>query len=337
MLGQTMNEGTIVTWSKNEGDVGNPVNALCTVVSGEALPEVAATVPGLISRILASETGKQTSGATSPASVSPGILIASPCAGRAAPERGIDLKSIPGGDPGGHFDERGFEEAAPAPGMTLLAAHMTASLASAPDLSTHSDVDTRCLLPLRGELLPVPEANESLQLTITSLLVSISVRALQRHPRAMAQYTPEALNPATGLHIAVATDTPGCFVIPVIGAADKPPLDDLTLWCNELIRCGRGQNMVPQGLDDGTFTFSSPGSLLVGLFDATLSPHRAANLTVQRKAERAFPKEGKAALVPTIRLGPSVDDADLDGVTGALCLGDLVGLPEVSPDVMLSR
>jgi len=53
MLGETMNEGTIVAWSKNEGDAVRPGDVLYTVESDKATLEVEATAAGFLRRILA--------------------------------------------------------------------------------------------------------------------------------------------------------------------------------------------------------------------------------------------------------------------------------------------
>jgi pyruvate dehydrogenase E2 component (dihydrolipoamide acetyltransferase) len=53
MLGETMNEGTIVAWSKNEGDAVQPGEVLYTVESEKATLEVEATTAGFLRRILA--------------------------------------------------------------------------------------------------------------------------------------------------------------------------------------------------------------------------------------------------------------------------------------------
>jgi pyruvate dehydrogenase E2 component (dihydrolipoyllysine-residue acetyltransferase) len=53
MLGETMNEGTIVAWSKNEGDAVRPGDVLYTVESDKATLEVEATAAGFLRRVLA--------------------------------------------------------------------------------------------------------------------------------------------------------------------------------------------------------------------------------------------------------------------------------------------
>ncbi len=53
MLGETMNEGTIVAWSKAEGDPVKPGDVLYSVESDKATLEVEATTAGYLRRILA--------------------------------------------------------------------------------------------------------------------------------------------------------------------------------------------------------------------------------------------------------------------------------------------
>ena len=53
MLGETMNEGTIVAWFKKEGDAVKPGDVLYSVESDKATLEVEATAGGYLQRILA--------------------------------------------------------------------------------------------------------------------------------------------------------------------------------------------------------------------------------------------------------------------------------------------
>jgi pyruvate dehydrogenase E2 component (dihydrolipoamide acetyltransferase) len=53
VLGETMNEGTIVAWSKKEGEAVKPGDVLYTVESDKATLEVEATTGGYLRRILA--------------------------------------------------------------------------------------------------------------------------------------------------------------------------------------------------------------------------------------------------------------------------------------------
>ncbi len=156
MLGETMNEGTIVAWAKQEGDVVRPGDVLYSVESDKATLDVEAQAGGVLKRILApagstvpvltvvalitatmdesvssveataSPTAATPSPSRTPAPATPassplpaGRVIVSPRARSAARERGIDLTLIRGSGPGGRIVERDL--AANAPVLTPLA------------------------------------------------------------------------------------------------------------------------------------------------------------------------------------------------------------------------
>jgi pyruvate dehydrogenase E2 component (dihydrolipoamide acetyltransferase) len=424
MLGETMNEGTIVAWSKNEGDAVRPGDVLFSVESDKATLEVEATTAGYLRRILApagstvavlsvvayvtasldevvsapaaqAAPAPRPAGAAlskasaapvppaSPPSSSPlpaGRLVASPRARRTARQRGLDLSRIAGTGPGGRIVERDLDAAPPAPRLTPLAARMIgglkvdlsgvagsgpggritrhdleaaapaapstgtleplsrtqrimaermiASFTSAPHFYLHAEVNARRLLALRQELLPVLQAGDGVHLTITDLLVLVCARALTLHPRAMAQYTPEGLRPAPGVHIGIATDTPNGLVVPVIRDADRLALPDLVRRRTELVERARAGRATPPDFEAGVFTLSNLGSSRVDSFDAILNPPQAAILAVGRIVERPFVEEGQLRPVPTARLSLSVDHRVLDGAGAARFLDDVVSLLE---------
>jgi pyruvate dehydrogenase E2 component (dihydrolipoamide acetyltransferase) len=423
MLGETMNEGTIVAWSKQEGDAVKPGDVLYTVESDKATLEVEATTAGFLRRILApagstvpvlsvvayitatldevvsapaapvaaaphaagaapqaSEARGQANALASPAVLPSRRLVASPRARRAARERGIDLARVTGSGPTGRIVERDLDTLAPASRLTPLAARMAADLktdlsgivgtgpggrittsdleaavraapsaatleppsrtqrimaqrmiasfTSAPHFYLHAEVNARRLLALREELLPALEAEGGLRLTITDLLILTCARALQLHPRAMAQYTPEGLRTAAGIHIGVATNTPNGLVVPVIRDADRLPLADLVRRRSELIQRARAGKSLPQDFDGGVFTLSNLGGFRVDSFDAILNPPQATLLAVGRIVERPFVEDGQLHAVPTMKLSLSVDHRVLDGASAAHFLEGIVSLVE---------
>lgn len=156
MLGETMNEGTIVAWAKQEGDPVRPGDVLYSVESDKATLDVEAQASGYVRRILApagttvpvlsvvalitatmDESVSGMPAAASPAAATPspskalasatpaaaplpaGRPMASPRARKAALARGIDLAQIRGSGPGGRIVERDL--AAAVQTMTPLA------------------------------------------------------------------------------------------------------------------------------------------------------------------------------------------------------------------------
>jgi pyruvate dehydrogenase E2 component (dihydrolipoamide acetyltransferase) len=144
VLGETMNEGTIVSWSKREGDRVRKGDPLFTLESDKATLEVEAQADGVLRQILvpagqtvpiltpvglitassdedlsAYRPHPSPSAAASPSATAssqretapgspaePGRVIASPRARRLARERGVDLSHVSGTGPGGRIAER---------------------------------------------------------------------------------------------------------------------------------------------------------------------------------------------------------------------------------------
>lgn len=424
MLGETMNEGTIVAWLKNEGDPVRPGEVLYTVESDKATLEVEATVAGYLRRILVPagttvpvlsvvayitadpneaipqpspppapgtaspkppEAALQASAAPSPFPDSAGRIFASPRARRVARERGLDLSTLSGSGPSGRIVERDLERATPAPRLTPLAARkaadmkvdlstlvgsgpggrittsdleaaaapaapspeplsrvqrimaerMVSSFTSAPHFYLHAEINARRLLALRQELLPVLETRTGLRLTVTDLLVALCARALQQHPRAMAQFTPQGLRPASGIHIGIATDTPGGLVVPVIHDADRLPLAELLRRRSELVDRARAGKSLPQDFEGGVFTLSNLGGFRIDSFDAILNPPQATLLAVGRISERPFVEDGQLRAVPTMKLSLSVDHRVLDGASASRFLEEIVRLLEAPAQVLV--
>lgn len=153
VLGETMNEGTIVEWMKQEGDPVRRGEVLFTLESDKATLEVEATTDGFLRRILvpAGQTvpvltvvglitsamdeppGESTSqrvsesartpstsspslSPTPPSSGAPARIFASPRARKLAAERGVDLAAVKGSGAGGRIAEKdvvAYLEAAP--------------------------------------------------------------------------------------------------------------------------------------------------------------------------------------------------------------------------------
>lgn len=168
VLGETVNECTIVEWYKAEGDPIARGEPLFSVESDKAVLDVEATAAGFLRRVLVPAGAKVpvlavvalvTSRADEPiegewaarehvrtegaevraevpagpsaeaAAAAAGRLLASPRARRAAREKGVDLAGVTGSGPGGRIVERDVEaHAAARPKASPLAARAAAAL-----------------------------------------------------------------------------------------------------------------------------------------------------------------------------------------------------------------
>ena len=168
--GQSMEEGTIVRWLKNEGDKIQSKDILLEVETDKAVVEVEAGHDGYLRKILvpagvtvpvrarialvgdanatlpAGMASSASPAPTAAATAGSGPLKASPAARKIAGEKGIDLASVgPGSGPGGRITSRDLPaQAASRPAAPSVAAPVPAAAAAASGSSTR-----RRLTPMR--------------------------------------------------------------------------------------------------------------------------------------------------------------------------------------------
>jgi pyruvate dehydrogenase E2 component (dihydrolipoamide acetyltransferase) len=169
-LSPTMNEGTIVSWNKKEGDAVAVGDVLCVVETDKAAMDYESQSAGTLRKILVPEGGQAKVAdtiailgskdedisallaatpappppaavpppPTSPAAAAPtarpattGRVRASPLARRLAAARGIDIATVVGSGPGGRVVQRDLEAAAsPAAGPAQSAPAQSATTAA---------------------------------------------------------------------------------------------------------------------------------------------------------------------------------------------------------------
>lgn len=173
--GQSMEEGTIVRWLKNEGDKVQSKEILLEVETDKAVVEVEAGHDGILRKILtpagttvpvrtkialigdasAAIPADAVAAPAKPASgpvASSGPLKASPAARRIAGERGIDLAAVgTGSGPGGRITSRDLPaQAAPVPVAKPAAAPAVSAPAPAPaPAAAAGQASRRRLTPMR--------------------------------------------------------------------------------------------------------------------------------------------------------------------------------------------
>jgi pyruvate dehydrogenase E2 component (dihydrolipoamide acetyltransferase) len=278
--------------------------------------------------------------AGAPAAKGPGR--ASPKARRIAEEHGIDISQIRGTGPDGSITGEDVLAAAaaakqapkPAPVSTAPTAASTPAAASTmsavarlmAERTTQSWTQTPHFFLVReidaGGLL---EARKKLGegYTITDLLISITARALTKHPKLNASWTAEGihLNPDINVTIAIAVDDGVAGA--VIPKADTASLADIAGQRKQLAERARAGRLRPSDVAGGTFTISNLGMFNVDAFNAIITPPQAAILAVGRISDRVVPVNGAPGIRPMLTLTLSSDHRVVDGAQAARFLNDL--------------
>ena len=351
--------GKLVAWRKKEGDSVSKGEPLLEVETDKAVVEIEAPADGVLAAVSAQAgaviaVGKTIAwilrpGETPPAETAPadsgrhavaaraagkGGGRISPKARRFAQEHGIDLATLHGSGSEGEILTSDVEAAIAAAGAPtqvevpgsiwrLMAERTLQSWTTVPHFFIVRDVDAGALNETRKQRGPAIERERSVSLTHTDLLVALVARALARHPRVNASWTPKGIRSNEEINIGVAIAVADGVVATVIKNAGQIALGDISVQRRDLAERAKGGRTRPADIAGATFTISNLGMYHVDAFTAIISPPQAAILAVGSITDRVVPVDGRPAVRPIVTLTLSCDHRVIDGAHGALFMNDL--------------
>ena len=267
----------------------------------------------------------------------PKRIAASPAARKLAAEMNVDLANVEGSGPRGRITREDVQAAAEAPAAAqpsagiatrmsamrrTIAERMHSSLRDTAQLTMDMEVDVTDLVKLRGNLID-EWADDGVRVTYTDLVLVAAARALIRHPKMNACLSDDAITSYDYAHIgmAVALDTPGGLVTPIIRAADRKGLRAISKELKALGARAREGALTPEEYSGGTFTISNLGMYGVDTFTPILNPPQAGILGVGRIYDGVKWHDGTPVRTPMLRLSLTWDHRVLDGAPAAEFLG----------------
>ncbi|GBR63726.1 pyruvate dehydrogenase complex dihydrolipoamide acetyltransferase [Acetobacter syzygii] len=339
-----------------EGTEGVAVNTPIAIVveEGESVPDAVApnssTPPVIAATAPAAATSAPASapaGTPSPVSAARPInrVVASPLAKRIAATKGIDLASIKGTGPNGRIVKRDVEAASskqahsgsnkaeapaiPATGGSrsvphttmrkVIARRLSESKATIPHFYVSMDVELDALMALRTQLnaLSEDEGAGAFKLSVNDMLIKAAALALKQVPEVNASFTEDAMILHDDADISVAVSLDDGLITPIVRAADRKSLKQISQEAKSLISRARAGKLKPEEFQGGTFSISNMGMFGVKEFSAIVNPPQAAILAIAagKRQPVVSGDEIRIATVMTVTL--SVDHRVVDGATAA--------------------
>jgi len=283
------------------------------------------------------------------------LFPASPKARRLAAERGLELPAISGSGPDGAVqaaDVLAFRETAIPAGeletpdtvsraslgtllpenigtvWRIMAERTTASWTSVPHFYLVREVVATSLVQWRQQVASEVEKQAGVKLTYTDLLVKVLGFALPRHPRLIASWKQGTIHWNEDVNIGLAVAVEDGLVAPVIPAANRLTISEITARRWDLVERAQTRKLRPVDIEGGTFTLSNLGMYKVDAFNAIINSPQAAILAVGQIANRVVAVDSQPVVRPTIILSLSCDHRVVDGARGAQFLDDLSNLIE---------
>jgi 2-oxoisovalerate dehydrogenase E2 component (dihydrolipoyl transacylase) len=274
--------------------------------------------------------------------------IASPAVRLAAREAGIDLRQVAGSGPAGRITREDLAafaahgRAAPS-GVARktditevkvvglrrrIAEKMALAKQRIPHITIVEEVDVTALEELRAALNRVPR--DGVKLTLLPFLMRAMVVAIGEQPQLNALFDDDAgiVRQHAGVHIGIATQTPGGLVVPVVKHAEA-----LSLWQSgaevaRLAERARDGAATREELGGSTITITSLGPLGAIATTPVINYPEVAIVGVNRMAVR--PHWDGHAFIPRkmMNLSSSFDHRVIDGWDAAVFVQRLKALLE---------
>mgnify|MGYP001207140218 CR=1 FL=1 len=282
-----------------------------------------------------------------------GRIFASPLARRIAADHNLDLAALSGSGPHGRILRADVETAvtasatppgiasgvtsggmgAPAvigaplaaPGASelipnsqmrkIIAERLQQSKQTAPHFYLTVDCEIDQLLQSRKQLNALAE--DGVKISVNDLVIRAAAQALIKVPEANASWEGDHTRLFTHADISMAVAIDGGLITPVIWAAEKKGLAELSQISRDLAARARSGSLAPEEFTGGSFTISNLGMFGVREFAAVINPPQGAILAVGAGEQRPIVRDGALAVATVMTVTLSCDHRAVDGAVGA--------------------
>lgn len=280
----------------------------------------------------------------------------SPVARKMAEEHVIDVTQVPGTGPGGRITREDIEKAiagkaagpkvaaatagtsgekrvkstVPLRGMRgAIAEHMQRSLATSAQLTAMGEIDMTQMVKMRQDLVE-QESALGTRVTYTDLLVIAVARALKEHPVINSSLIDNEVKVWEDINIGVAVALDEGLIVPVVSAADRKSLKEISQEVKALASKAREGKLQPGDIGGGTFTLSNLGAVGAGYRFETviINQPESAILGTGAITDRAVVRDGQIVIRPIMTYYFTYDHRVIDGAVAAGFMAGVIKLLE---------
>ena len=143
----------------------------------------------------------------------------------------------------------------------LISKHMKSSLETSAHVQSFIEVDVTHLWDWREQVKAPFLRREGEKLTFTPLFMTAIIKALRDYPALNSSLEGDKIIIKKDINLGMATAlSDGNLIVPVIKNADHLNLVGLTKSVNDLATRARNNNLKPEEVQDGTYTFTNIGN-----------------------------------------------------------------------------
>lgn len=372
-LTDTMLEGTISDWLKQEGDFVQEGDPLFVVETDKASVEVHASATGILLKILVqpresaavdgvvafigekgenipslpaapqpSSRGQMETASRAKEGAS-GKIKASPAAKRKAKEENADLKEVIGTGEDGLITEKDVTEY-----LRKRGAQGAPSLRYGPEELVPLEGIRKVMAEKMAVSAAIPqvttfaetdatsllELSREISITITSFVVRAVVEGLRRYPFMNASLEGGRIVLKKYYNIAVSVATPRGLIVPVLHNAESKNIHQLAQELNDLANKAKENRLGLEDVAGGTFTVTNSGVFGSLFFTPRINPPESAILGLGKIMKQPVVIGEEIAIRSMMNLCLSYDHRIIDGETAVKFLQEIKRTLE-SPRILL--
>ena len=316
-LGETVQEGTVLTWYKKAGDAVQADEPLFEVETEKVTTEIPSPVSGVVAAILV-ETGVAVPVGTKLAEIDPaGASVSPPLPSTPA------VAAAPAAAPRA---AEGDDMAVPLSRIRRQTGeHMLRSIATSPHVLQAVEVDYERVEQARNAKGGEWKSREGFSLTYLPFIARAVCEAIADFPLVNASLAEGELIVHKRVHLGIAVDLNfEGLVVPVVRDAQRRELPGLAREMNRLARAARDGTLKPDEVAGGTYTLSNSGSFGTYVTAAIINQPQVAILSCDGVRKKPVVLEGAAgdivAVHPLGILAQSFDHRAFDGAYSAAFL-----------------
>jgi 2-oxoglutarate dehydrogenase E2 component (dihydrolipoamide succinyltransferase) len=356
-VGESISEGTIARWIKNDGDAVEQDEPIFELETEKATQEIPAPATGVL-RIavkagehvaIGSVVGTIAEGAVAakaaaapakkaaPPPPLPAVPALSPAARAVATEHGVNAATIQGTGRHGVVlkeDVRTVVNAQPANPQAgqretrqsmsairqRIADRLLASQKGTASLTTFNEVDLSAVIDLRTRFKDPFKEKYDVGLGFMAFFVKAAVEALRAYPIVNSRIDGNDVVQHHFFNIGVAVSTDKGLMVPVLRDADQMSFADIEKAIAAVAERARDGKIAVTELQGGTFTITNGGIFGSMMSTPILNPPQAAILGMHAIQKRPVVRDDQIVIRPMMYLALTYDHRLVDGRDAVLFL-----------------
>lgn len=276
-------------------------------------------------------------------------MIVSPIAARMAAENGVDLKTVKGSGPNGRIIKRDIEEAMTGGKVEVvdeieinpkseiqnpkldgasrfreentskmrqvIASRLAESIGPIPTFYLTVEIEMDAALEFRKQINA--SIDEKDKVSVNDIIVKVTAQALTKHNWVNASYQGKTVRFYEDADIGVAVAIEDGLITPVIRAANRKGIVEISKEIKEKAARAREKKLQPEEYTGATFSISNLGMFGIKEFTAIINPPEAGIFAIGAAKPTPVVRDGEIVVRNIMSVTMSCDHRVIDGATGA--------------------